>query len=48
MLKEHGFCGGTKLCDVVLRFKDARCELLVYLKQGFEVLLARFVGGMVA
>lgn len=32
---------------MVLHFEDARGELLVYLEEGFEVLLARRVGGVV-
>lgn len=47
MLKEHGLRGSAKLCDVILQLKDARCELLIYLEEGLEVLLACCVGGMV-
>lgn len=48
MLKQHCLCGGPELCDVILHLEDTRCELLVNLKEGFEILLPRYMGGVVA
>lgn len=44
--EEHGFGGGAEVGDVSLHFEEARGELLVDLDEGFEVLLASSVRGV--